>query len=209
MNGDHNVLIELRPLPGQATVTLGTWTLQLSSNGGSSEPLHLWMLPPAAGGFVASAASDRVKIGSPGASTSAITVGATLSRTHWQDATGKTWTMPGAPGDIAGFTSPGPRRDAAPKPDFAAPGAVIVSALSSACSPEDRMVIDGTHQGMMGTSMSCPIVTGLVALMLEGDQTLTPHAVRAGLSAVAAIPGEPGTPFQAHWGVGLLDVSGL
>ena len=71
---------------------------------------------------------DALKIGSPGAATSAITVAASTTRTRWRDIDGAertaTWLVDD---DIAGFSSEGPRRDGVPKPDVTAPGAMIVS----------------------------------------------------------------------------------
>ena len=65
------------------------------------------------------------------------------------------------------------------QPDLAAPGAMIASALSADSTAERADMLDDTHVVMSGSSMASPFVTGLVALMLEKDATLTPDAALA------------------------------
>lgn len=65
---------------------------------------------------------------------------------------------------IPTFSSRGPTRDRVKKPDFLAPGVDIVS-LSN---------IDATgYTSLTGTSMSAPIVSGVVALMLQENPYMT------------------------------------
>ncbi|MBS2014680.1 MAG: S8 family serine peptidase [Deltaproteobacteria bacterium] len=103
-------------------------------------------------------------------------------------------------GEICWFSSAGPTLRGVPKPEIAAPGALVVSALSrtakpgspgsvftaAACPPtksgkaDNRCLqIDDTHGIANGTSMSAPIVSGVVALLLQRDPTLTQDKVLA------------------------------
>jgi minor extracellular serine protease Vpr len=81
----------------------------------------------------------------------------------------------------ATFSSGGPRNgDSAPKPDVTSPG---VSVLSTGV---------GTGTGgatMSGTSMSCPLVAGSAAQVLQAHPTWTPDAVKAALMGTADASG--------------------
>jgi serine protease AprX len=94
--------------------------------------------------------------------------------------------------------------DGLAKPDVVAPGRKVVSLRSPGSTLDlelpDRLVA-GLHPlgpayfRLSGTSMAAPIVTGVVALMLEGSPTLTPAQVKARLKGTAtALPfGSPET----------------
>jgi|WetSurMetagenome_2_1015567.scaffolds.fasta_scaffold24790_2 minor extracellular serine protease Vpr len=122
-------------------------------------------------------------IGSPGSSSKVICVGSYVTKDHWVDINGVTQYQPGNPtiGAISSFSSIGPTRDGRLKPDFVAPGEVIVAAYSSFLTqtPPENILLGGKYQKMQGTSMASPHVTGVVALMLEKngslnyDQTVT------------------------------------
>lgn len=68
------------------------------------------------------------------------------------------------------------------KPDVMAPGSRIISLLSSpqayipATYPD--LIVDGTHLRLGGTSMAAPVLSGVIALMLEADPSLTPDQVK-------------------------------
>ena len=94
--------------------------------------------------------------------------------------------------------------DGLAKPDVVAPGRKVVS-LRSPGSTLDQELPDRLVAGLdplvpayfrlSGTSMAAPMVTGVVALMLEGSPTLTPAQVKARLKGTAtALPfGSPET----------------
>ena len=106
-------------------------------------------------------------IGTPGTAKDAITVGATDYLMDYH----------------ASFSSMGPVNRAAPyiKPDVMAPGVGIISAYP-----------DGQYASMPGTSMACPAVAGTAALMLSGNNSLTPADVKAALMKTAVHIGEDG-----------------
>ncbi|MFB7512367.1 S8 family serine peptidase [Streptomyces sp. NPDC056144] len=216
-NGDHNFFVAVEPSAAAPAPGAPKWRLVLrgADVGGQSCRSDVWMLgrqeaePPAQ--FSGPAVQDALKIGSPGAATSAITVAASTTRTQWQDIDGAqrlaTWLVAD---DIAGFSSEGPRRDGMPKPDVTAPGAMIVSALSpDAVGLRRAFLVDGLHLALQGTSMACPFVAGLVALLLEGDPSAGPDKIRSFLTAAATVPGAAPGSFDPKWGHGLVDASRL
>jgi len=89
-------------------------------------------------------------------------------------------------GYIASFSSYGPTYDGRLKPDISAPGVNVVSSVSSFTNqslgtPITSVNFNGrTYKfyGFSGTSMSSPMVTGIVALMLQANPTLTPQQIK-------------------------------
>ncbi len=140
-----------------------------------------------------------------------IAVGAYTTRTSWESIDGRTYTLPGAiMDDIAYFSSHGPTRDGRMKPEVSAPGFGIVSALSSnAHTYLDYVDPDGLHQMMMGTSMATPMVTGMVALIMEAFPQATPSQVRSAIMLGAIEDSFTGITWpekeNMYWGSGKLD----
>ncbi len=123
-----------------------------------------------------------------GATPFEITVGAWTTRTNWDSINGHNYTYTEKPilNTIADFSSPGPARNRFMKPDIAAPGQIILSALThdAAVNPA-YIATDAAHQAMSGTSMSAPFTTGGIALMLQKYPTLSIDQVRFNLKSWA------------------------
>lgn len=114
---------------------------------------------------------------SVGASTSAKYF-ATLSRGAYA------YTGSTAPGTIAPFSSYGYTFQGEPKPDLVGPGSAIVSSYSryyvsannlgnsSLCASATRAGVTNYWGPMQGTSMSCPFMSGVVALWLQANPNL-------------------------------------
>lgn len=210
INGDHQFLLALDAQPGSA-LRNGTWTLRIRNSGNAAATVDLWILTHAPVGFPPGTASNSHLVGSPGCATQAIAVGAFASRNHWIDLSGELRRFPNLPpGSMAGFSSPGPRRDGHPKPDIAAPGSFLVSCHSSDAAPSPERQPHPQWIAMPGTSMASPVIAGLVALLLESNPRLTPDEVRARLISASAIPGRHGPrAHDPHWGWGLIDTARL
>ena len=122
-------------------------------------------------------------ISSPGNSPYAITVGAL-----------NTWgTVDRSDDTVATFSSRGPTAyDLAVKPDVAAPGTKILSlqadgAYLPAMYPSIHVAGSGNNAYMYlsGTSLAAPIVSGGVALLLQGSPHLSPAQVKFALQSGA------------------------
>lgn len=121
-------------------------------------------------------------------------------------------------GAIATFSSHGPVIDGRRKPDVSAPGVQVVSSINSRTtetgySPTMSYTFAGTNytwSRMSGTSMSGPAVTGICALLLEANPSLTPMQVREILCTTARNDTATG-PLHASdslsdiWGYGKVD----
>lgn len=86
---------------------------------------------------------------------------------------------------MASFSSIGPAADGRPKPDITAPGDHIVSCRASTGSDMNGQapVVDGVWCDASGTSMACPHVAGVAALMLERNAALTPAQIAGAMIA--------------------------
>ncbi|WP_158578566.1 S8 family peptidase [Spongiactinospora rosea] len=137
--------------------------------------------------FVIAAGNEgkEYMVGSPGAATSALTVGA-VDR---NDA-------------LAAFSSRGPRLDNAPKPDITAPGVDIVAARAEGTTMGTP--IDELYTRASGTSMATPHVAGAAAILAQRHPDWTGGQLKNGLmSTTKTIDGQ-----TAHeQGSGRLDVA--
>ncbi len=208
----HNVIVDIRPKLGLARVEPGMWTVTFHGDTVVNGEIHAWLMDdpdPNTEPTLFLQDTFGFRVGSPGAATQAITVGASVSRNTWESENTLGWRGLGSIGGVAAFSSPGPRRDGASKPDVLAPGSMIISARSTAWAVPEPNCIDPTHAAIQGTSMACPFATGLVALLLEGDPSLDPSSVRQKLVAAAQIPFVPTGTWTPEWGYGLVDARRL
>jgi subtilisin family serine protease len=185
------------------------------------------------------AGDDTCLIGTPAVCRDVISVAAVNSRLNYTDIDGKTQTWGQTRlHDVATFSSPGPLRTCSarllslfglnvdlthPAIDIAAPGAVLVSALSSAMNinpgtPPNPAIVQFRTQVVnqnaladAGTSMAAPLVAGLVACMLSAEPKLTQDQVRDRIRAAGKLPAPAATVFKTGttidenaWGPGLI-----
>jgi subtilisin family serine protease len=177
-----------------------------------------------------------------------IGVGCTVNRTRWTSIAGadvgvsvpvldsvgglpnlKSAGRDLAEGEICWFSSAGPNAAGVAKPEIAAPGGVVIAAMSKDALPsaassifnsggdcpklrngtaDDRCLqVDTAHAVSVGTSMSAPMVAGAAAVLLGRDPTLTQDQITALLQA-GAHRFRGAAPFEDQSGPGEVDVLG-
>ncbi|MGD1911371.1 MAG: S8 family peptidase [Rivularia sp. (in: cyanobacteria)] len=213
MNGDYNFFVQIRgtgegqfnqPVPG------GVWQLRLRNASSKDTRVDVWTLDDANSVFfTGKSIADSVKIGSPGCASSGITVASYTSKDKYTDVDGKERKMGLELDTISEFSSEGPLRNGVQKPDIAAPGAMIVSALSSDADLNRSMIINSKFVALAGTSMATPFVTGLVALLLQRNPKLDPEALKEVLYKNCSIPDQHKGTFDNKWGFGLISAENL
>ncbi|KAJ6409825.1 hypothetical protein OIU84_009332 [Salix udensis] len=98
--------------------------------------------------------------------------------------------------EIAFFSSRGPSSISPTvlKPDIAAPGVNILASWSPAASPDmtGKEILPVDFNIESGTSMSCPHISGIVALLKATHPTWSPAAIKSALITTASIEDEYG-----------------
>lgn len=210
LNGDDRVLLTLRGLDESAW--FGYYGLRFTNKSSQAASVNMYIQRNTT--LLGLLNSEFINgntpgtIGMPGTTPGAITVGAYNSRVEYVDAGGNVESpYPGEVGDVAMFSSCGPVRNAARylgyntiKPDISAPGNVLISQLATGCEVPDSMKSsDGRYLALSGTSMSAPVVTGLVALMLQQMPNAKASDIKAALFDKARLDevtgSEPGPIF--------------
>jgi subtilisin family serine protease len=162
-NGARQFMLTMESAHDQQPVQGGQWMLEVRRAKGTPGTLHVWLLapgnlPPSCAQFAPTVAAASELIGSPGAASMAVTVAAFTSRNEWVDKEGQVQRVGLQAGTVSDFSSPGPLRTGARKPDVTAPGAMLISARSSAAQVEDRDLVSDGYMVMAGTSMACPFL---------------------------------------------------
>jgi len=157
---------------------------------------------------------------SPGSSSRVICVGATTHRDSILNMNGQ-WKhyWLGERGRRVPFSSVGPTMDGRIKPDVMAPGNNIISSYSSyylenhpTASDIKWDVAHFDYEGRTyawncnsGTSMSCPVVAGVIALWLQAKPDLTPEDVMGVISRTSRRP-DPSLDYPNNdYGYGEID----
>lgn len=156
----------------------------------------------------------------PSSDPSVICVGATSYKTGFLNFDGQwmddNW---GSGGDVATYSSRGPTLSGLTKPEVLAPGTNIVAGFNSyfcEMNPDyhyanfdvSRYTFNGrTYSWTMqkGTSMSCPIVAGIIAQWMEAIPTLTREQVIEAFAATCRHPNPSLTYPNNDYGYGEID----
>lgn len=138
----------------------------------------------------------------PGCFDAAITVGSTSHRLTYTNINGDVITDTRDPeaGRLSWFSSVGPTMDGRTKPDVTAPGNYVISSQSSFYLEEhpEGTKYDVSHfdlggrtyvwAAQSGTSMSTPVVAGIIALWLQANPQLSPDDIRGILQRTCQHP---------------------
>jgi minor extracellular serine protease Vpr len=191
----------------------GTWTLSIT-NAGSAVPFDGWLALATVGNSSVTLVGGDVNktVSMPGTANGSITAGAYITKLQWPVYANLQYGYSDPSlevGDITTFSSHGPTADGRQKPDFAAPGMGIASALSS--TADTTGAAGGIYPGQkhwieQGTSMSTAHATGAAALILGASPTATAADIKALLQETANPDAFTSTVPNYVWGYGKLDV---
>lgn len=223
---------EIAPYSGDSSYTFGVFTVPepkwlkgwsviveedraAPARGITVGSVHAWIASDEMGRFNNGFARSNL-VGMPGTAFSAITVASYATRKQWQS------QDPATPNvvltavnleDISYFSSPGPNRDSLNKPEIAAPGQWVISALSAQANEEEMppwLRLPGIpYCALQGTSMAAPYVTGAVALLLEKKRDLHWAEIKRRLIKTAAQDAFTFPCWNERWGFGKLDLERL
>ena len=217
-NGDHAAIIGIVDAEAAFPPDSGLWEIDVAPVAIHDDgEYHLWLTGATFVGEVVTrlegSTSNRFLVGVPASADRVLATGAHVTRHQWLGAGGQVQAYPAqeALGDIAYFSSPGPRRDGVVKPDVTAPGKVLISSLARGATLWDAfpwlIESDSVHVGLLGTSMASPQLAAAVALLLQLEPTLTPEEARETLRLSAATDAFVASTLpDPAWGAGKLDV---
>lgn len=149
-----------------------------------------------------------------------IQVGSYHTRNSWTALDGKTYHLNQNEGDISSFSSGGPvLGEWYAAPLITAPGSTICSSYSKVQMQDTNLsyawISKAQHHGedfyyglMMGTSMACPQVSGIIACWLQADPTLTPERIAEIIKTTAIndeFTGEARQNWDRRWGYGKIN----
>lgn len=144
-----------------------------------------------------------------------LTVGAYTTRNNYVTTTAS-GSLNETVGAVSSFSSCGPTADGRIKPDVSAPGCMIISALSANDASGTQMVASSyseenrtySYGYMQGTSMSSPLVAGIVASWLQAYPELSPeelHEIATSSARNDLFTGDIAATGSNDWGYGKID----
>jgi subtilisin family serine protease len=218
-SGDHTTTFVVITIPQSQWLRGWSIIAQEDRSGGKTGvqvgSIHTWILQEEMGRFTSSDTRSHL-VGMPGTAFSAITVASYATRKSWPS------RDPAHPNvvldavnleDISYFSSPGPTRDGVNKPEVAAPGQWLISALSSKASvgemPLWLRLPNVPYASLQGTSMAAPYVTGALALLLEKNPTIDWAEAKRRLIKSVKQDSFTGPAWNLRWGYGKIDVEKL
>ncbi|MBN1779499.1 S8 family peptidase [bacterium] len=155
---------------------------------------------------------NDVSVGMPAVARNIIAVGASVNRETYVDQFGTTYSISDDPaGSLAVFSSRGPTADGRLKPEVTAPGHGVISSLSIHAKNTgnvfgDEIIQGGQYALFSGTSMSCPAVSGLIALYLELHPDATARQIISTVTQSARQDDYTGIQLPDNaWGYGKAD----
>ena len=197
-------------------LTSGVWRVVVT---GEAARYDLWMSQSNVGATRLQKPIDAdVRVSSLACAQYAIAVASHVNREFWVRPDGQETHTGLVPQAISSFSSYGPTRTGAIRPDLSAPGEFLLAAMSQDAPPTLRRSVffalptnlrvadDGKHGALRGTSMSAPQVAGLIALLLSIEPRLDSEDVRRLLWLTALADADTTQTLPNHrWGFGKLD----
>ncbi|WP_207492575.1 S8 family peptidase [Aridibaculum aurantiacum] len=214
LNGLRYVNFYITRTGSNTTNPQGTWTLEVTNTSATAVVLDGWLnyRSSSFSGTTLQNGDNELLVGSPGNAATAITVASYIGRNSW-------YSQPNNSGQflstvrmdsISPFSARGPRRDGVLKPEIAAVGQMVVSALSSDMSASaSSTAVTGLYRSINGTSMAAPGVAGSAALLLQANPNATAAQIKTLLTSTAtkdAMTELVGPTPNPTWGHGKLDV---
>ena len=212
LNGDDRILFTDQSPSG----TVNYYEFTFTNNSGTASTVDLYLQRNTPSLFTAGIVSTAT-LGMPGTTPGVISVGAYTTRPTYVDVDGNTQSTGYVLSQISPFSSWGPGRTAnrytglnAWKPDLVAPGAMTISQKSrGSTDPRSSISQDGQHLVYAGTSMSTPVVAGLVALMLQEKPDARVADLKSALFAAARSDGFTGAVPNSTYGHGKVDATAI
>jgi len=208
---------ESRQTDTNDTQSAGTYYVTISNNSVSSQFFHLYELyADGRSEFPSGIADPFYTCGSPAEADNVFAVGAWTTDRSWTAYDGSGYYFSSETNsDISTFSNRGPRIDGLQKPQLTAPGASVISIRDTdVYTSADPYWVDNNgdttapynYYVMLGTSMSCPMMAGAAALILDRYPTVSPQDIYDALMNNAATDGYTGGVPNNTWGYGKLDI---
>ncbi|MGC8869840.1 MAG: S8 family serine peptidase [Brevinematia bacterium] len=201
-NGDLNLQIQFTDKSG-SPINQGNWNINLKSSSGTYL-VHGWL--DHSDGLLAYYfnGDNSYSVSSPFLVDDVIVVSAYTSRDTVNGLRFSYLTND----NICFFSSKGPTRDGRQKPDISAPGAYVFAPLSSQFLANGFLDFNGNYIAQMGTSMSAPVVSGVVSLLLSINPSFTSYDILNYLKTYAdiSIYDVNGKLWDESWGWGKVNI---
>lgn len=189
---------------------VGTWKLVYENLPGGKPfiDIHLWRFGATILNSTIVGGDSEFSIAHPANSENAISVGAFTQNKHYTRHNGFLFTTPDNLMYRSSFSSMGPNIDTATiHPIIMGPGQVTLSAQMGSMGINNTTLQGSNyqHRRSSGTSMASPVISGIIALLLEENPNLTTHQVIALLKANARTESYMGTLPNSTYGWGYVN----
>lgn len=211
VNRDQNITLRMVGSPNF------TWQIRITASRVLHGEVHAWGQSNSASNtsnFFPGFVEPGLSVGMPGTEERAVVVGSFVSKNQFDTKSGTAATGLNV-GQLSPFSSHGPTRIGAQKPDIAAPGQFVTAALAenSEFTTSPRLIPrhhpTNGYITIQGTSMATPFVAGVIALMLEREPDLNPEEIQKRLRVTALRDDDTRRVWDPGFGYGKIDVEAL